>query len=165
MQKGFAFWLLAIALGLAACGNGVSGDSNDGGSSNSMKPAISCADVGNNGATTCSGSAFSAQRVVVAGTVTRSDIITVAIDVANPDTAAQVILLGAIFDAGCGGAPTWPLIDPPQTYTVLGGETRHFEFGGSCGDMPVGGRTLVGTLYDELSEELDSVTVQFTLVN
>lgn len=166
MRTWIAIALLALIV--TACGDGGSGGNGSGGQDTSTGPHVACADVANSGQTNCravSASHLQPESIVNAGVVTRSDIIEVSIDVDNPLSTSTSVLIGVIFDAGCNGAPTWPLVDPPQQYTILANDTLHFNVGGSCGDMPVGGRTVTGTVYDDSMNELDSVTVNFTLVN
>ena len=86
-------------------------------------------------------------------------------DVANPLAVAKTVWIEMRFDAFCNGqAGDW-VIFPKQAMTVLPSVTQRFDFGGMCGDMPLGARKMTATVWDtDGITVLGIAIVNFTLI-
>lgn len=165
---------------LTACGGG-------GGSSGTAPaplpaatvPYVSCADV----YTTQTSAHCSAQQarawydwalpmaqastIYDAGTISRSSgqLVTSLAKTTNPTGAVKTVWVDMTFDANCAGQPGGWDIMPKQAVQVMAGATLPLSVGGMCGDMPLGARQLIATVYDtDGTTILDTYVVQFTLV-
>lgn len=108
--------------------------------------------------------AHAADTLLDAGTVTRAQLISVTGQVANLTPSPFSGYIEAVFDAGCNGAATWPVL-PKQGVQVPAEQTVSLTAGGQCGDMPVGSRTLTATAYAADGETVvDRVVVTFNLI-
>lgn len=145
------------ALALAAC---------SGGSSAPNTVHLTSADVANPGAAPAAAVMVNGITVIDAGVVSRGTIIEASLAAQN-DTASQWQgYWGMTFDAGCNGADTWEIMPVQQTPLIDIGASDGTTVGGSCGDMPLGARTLTATLYDvDATTVLDQVVVTFELTN
>ena len=86
-------------------------------------------------------------------------------DVANPLAVAKTVWIEMRFDAFCAGqAGDWVIV-PKQAMTVLPSVTQRFDFGGMCGDMPLGARKMTATVWDtDGITVLGIAIVNFTLI-
>lgn len=161
--------LAAAVLALTACHFLDGGGGGDAGTAR----VRACADVTNGAPSTrCEGrsagleviaTAHASDTIVNAGTVNRSQLITVTSQVQNLTPSPFSGFVEAHFDAGCNGAPNWEIL-PKQPVEVPGDQAVALNVGGQCGDMPLGPRTLTATAYDSDGETvLDRVVVTFTL--
>ncbi|MEW6646548.1 MAG: hypothetical protein AB1450_05075 [Pseudomonadota bacterium] len=135
---------------------------------------ISCADLVNAGnASDCAQpvaagfwpSAHAAVTIIDAGVISRAQMVEGSLTVSNTTASAWQGYWGMTFDAGCNGAPTWEIAPVQPTLAIAAGTTWSTAVGGSCGDMPIGQRTMTATLYGaDPAEVVDVVEVRFELV-
>lgn len=167
MKKLFLVLIIIAAGSLVGCKSG-------GGSGGVVPQGVhaTCADVKNDGDVSDCGAAPVAFNSTVtgalieinAGVVSRGTLIEATMEATNPTASDFAGFYRMEFDAGCNGAPTWEIL-PKQAFNIPAGQTMSNTVGGSCGDMPLGDRTLTAELYDEDSITiLDTVIVSFTLV-
>lgn len=135
---------------------------------------VTCADVYNDGDTAdCPNrqTAFfeliptaNAATLIDAGTISRGTLINATQDVTNNTGADITGWVEMKFDAGCNGAVEW-IIMPKQAFTFPNGQTFTLTIGGSCGDMPLGARTLTATAWQpDGTTEIGQVIVSFSLI-
>lgn len=157
--------ILLAALTLSAC--------HGGGSSNpAPKARVSCADARNPAqAARCIAPRASLLDWILPsahavlnfqrGEIHRGEQVLGELSVTSPiDFTGEV---EARFDAGCGGEAQWIILQR-QPISVTAGQTVTLSASGTCGDMPLGPRTLTVTAWKQDGSVLDQAVVSFTLV-
>jgi hypothetical protein len=164
-MKKAIFVILACVAIISGCDSGNSSTASTG------VVAIKCATLNNNGdPNACSSpvgvnTVKGAITIIDAGIITRAEMIEATLAVSNTTGTDWLGYWGMVFDAGCSGAPTWEIAPVQPTPAIGAGNEWSVTVGGSCGDMPLGQRTMTATLYGpDPAEVLDVVQVQFELV-
>jgi len=102
--------------------------------------------------------------IINSGPVSRAQSISVSLAASNGSGINWTGYYKMAFDAGCNGAATWEIVPLQATPSLAPGEAWNTGVGGSCGDMPLGARTLTATLYEADAVTIaDQVQVQFNL--